>query len=93
MATITDHFRDNASFTTMLTTLGFNAAVRNILSTDGFPTIKILSLQFKLNVKSFKSYMKGLNKNFAASGVANIRFYYNPIKPKRTLGVVHYYNQ
>ena len=77
----------------MLTTLGFNAAEKNRFSTDGFTTMEIFSLQFKLNLKSFKSYMKDLNKTFAASGVTNIRVYYNPIKLKRIIGVVHYYNQ
>ena len=37
--------------------------------------------------------MKCLNKTFAALGVANIRVYSNPIKLKRILGVVYYYNQ
>ena len=39
MATITDRFRDNTSFTTMLTTLGFNVVERNIFSTGGFTTM------------------------------------------------------
>ena len=93
MTTITDRFRDNASFTTMLTTLGSNGAEINRFSTDRFATMDILSFQFKLNIKSFKSYIKGLNKTFAGSGVTNIRVYYNPIKLKRILGVVHYYHQ
>ena len=44
MTKITDCLKDNASFTTMLTTLGFNVAERNRFSTDGFTAMEILSL-------------------------------------------------
>ena len=52
-----------------------------------------MSLQYKLNVKGFKSYIENLNKTFAAASVVNMRVYFNPIKMKQLIGVVHYFDQ
>ena len=77
----------------MLTRIGFTAAERTRFNIDGFTTMEILSLQFKGDVKGFKSYVENLNKTFAAASAANLRVYYNPLKLKRIVGVVHYFDQ
>ena len=93
MATITDRFRSDAHFEQMLTTIGLAAAERNRFVRDGFTNMEVMSLQYKLNVKGFKSYIENLNKTFAATSVVNMRVYFNPIKMKKIIGVVHYYDQ
>ena len=93
MATITDRFRSNAEFTQMLQTIGLLAPERNRLTRDGFTNMEVLSLQYKMNVNGFKSYIEDLNKTFAAASTAAMRVYFNPITRKRIIGVVHYFNQ
>ena len=90
---ITNRFRDEESFRRMLTTISLNAAEQHRFKTDGFTTMEIFSLQFKMNVKSFKYYVENLNKTFAAAGNANIRVSSSPIKLKRIVGVVECYDQ
>ena len=92
-ATISDRFQSAVSFTDMLTRIGFTAAERTQFNIDGFTTMEILLLQFKGDVKGFKSYVENLNKTFAAASAANLRVYYNPLKLKRIVGVVHYFDQ
>ena len=59
-----------------LSTIGFTTAKRNRFATDGFTTMEILSLQFKMNVNSFKSYVENIKNTFAAAGTANIHDFY-----------------
>ena len=93
MATITDRFRSDAHFMQMMTRIGLAAAERNRFIRDGFTNMEVMSLQYKLNVKGFKSYIENLNKTFAAATAVNMRVYFNPIKMKKIIGVVHFYDQ
>ena len=92
-ATISDRFQSTVSFTDMLTRIGFTAAERTQFNIDGFTTMEILLLQFKGDVKGFMSYVENLNKTFVAASTANLRVYYNPLKLKRIIVVVHYFDQ
>ena len=78
MATITDRYRRDVHFTQMMTRIGLAASERNRFIRDGFINMEVMSFQCKLNVKGFKTYIKSLNKTFAASTAANIRVYLTP---------------
>ena len=73
--------------------IGLQPSERNWFICNGFTNIKGISHQYKLKVKYFNSYIGNLNKTFAAASTVAMRVYFNPIKMKRFIGVLHYFDQ
>ena len=55
--------------------------------------MEIFSLQFKGNVKGFKTYIKNISKMFAVVSTAILRVYYKSIGLKFIVGIFHYFDQ
>ena len=89
---ITDKFRDDTEFVTLLTTLGLGVPELARLKTDGFDNMEILCLQYKLDTKSFKDYLLNTNKTFGSARVA-IQVYFTPVIITRLTGMVHFFDQ
>ena len=83
MATIIDRYCSDAYFFTMLIIIGLNVRDRNRRNRDAFTNKEVLSLQYKLQVKNFKAYLKNTNKTFRSASNANVKVYLNLITMKR----------
>lgn len=66
---------------------------RDRIVADGYTSLRAIVNQHTNDVESFVSYLKGLNRTFAAAGNAALRVYYSPVVISRFAGVIHYYNQ
>ena len=60
MATITDRYDDDASFTALLNRIGLSARERNKLSNDGFTTMKLMVDHYSHDIENLKKYLKEL---------------------------------
>ena len=89
---ITEKFRDDTEFVTLLTTLGLGVPELARLKSDGFNNMETLCLQYKLDTKSFKDYLLNTNKTFRSARVA-IQVYFTPVIITRLTGMVHFFDQ
>ena len=65
---------------------------RTRLINDGLTSIEALVNMYGHNIKSFRTYLEGLNKTFASSSTAANRVYYTPIIITKLIGVLFYFS-
>ena len=62
--TITQRYRDQGTFTNMLTRIGVTVNAHRKLIDDDFTNMEVLVTNYSSNINSFESYLKGINKTF-----------------------------
>ena len=88
--TIRDAYKHADTFNVLFELIGVDAAGQARIRKDGFMSMEILALQFKNDIKGFKTYLLNRNKTFTS---ARSSIYFNPIVVTRFTGALHFFNQ
>ena len=90
LLSITERYRNTASFTNMLARIGVTRGAINHLLSDDLDTMEVLVTQYKDDINDFHSYLKATNKSLLN---ANPPVRFSPVVMDRILAVVHHYIQ
>lgn len=90
LLSITERYRNTASFTNMLARIGVTRGAINHLLSDDLDTMEVLVTQYKDDINDFHSYLKATNKSLQN---ANPPVRFSPVVMDRILAVVHHYIQ
>lgn len=91
MATALTRYRNQNSFTLMLTRIGCGRNESERLVNDGINTMQAVVNLYTYNTKGFKTHLNFLNKSFG-NNVAN-PVYFTPIVITRLLGILYHFDQ